>query len=169
MIDVLNALFLDFDGVINSNRFLQGLHWAGGVKPMFSDKDFVEMIDPAAVKRVDKICDETGARIVISSSWRNHFPLITLERFLRDKGCEGLSPIGTTPGYRHLSDGRGEQVGYWLQAYGLYANVVGLDDNAYQIPGHPGRMYQTAFEFGLTDDDVEKIIELFENPLPIVD
>ena len=57
-------LLLDIDGVLNHNAFYERMRDEGWVH-----KDYVA-IDSEKVKLINKICDDTGAEVVISSTWR---------------------------------------------------------------------------------------------------
>lgn len=59
-------LFLDIDGVLNHDE------WFGSEGYKRNQKDWrVSMFDPACVERVNRILRETGAKLVVSSSWRS--------------------------------------------------------------------------------------------------
>ena len=59
-------LFLDIDGVLNHDEWFESeqykKHQENWQKSMF---------DPVCVERVNKILEATGARLVVSSSWRS--------------------------------------------------------------------------------------------------
>ena len=59
------VIFLDIDGVLNTGRWHAQM---GGNIPR--DK-YGYTFDPNAVANLKKILDETGAEIVISSSWKS--------------------------------------------------------------------------------------------------
>src|SRR5262245_22677615 len=63
------VLFLDVDGVLNHEAAFTTMKL--GPAP----------IDPACVAQLDRVVEATGAKIVLSSAWRN---LPGLERKLRD-------------------------------------------------------------------------------------
>jgi hypothetical protein len=70
--DEVKVLFLDIDGVLNSRKY-----FAMGVpvndRIYLADNDYARMIDPEAVELLNEVIDRTGARIVVSSSWRQAF------------------------------------------------------------------------------------------------
>ena len=59
-------LFLDFDGVLNTERHHEHCY-ENGIVPV--DK-YGYAFDPEAVANLKRIIDETGADIVVSSSWK---------------------------------------------------------------------------------------------------
>ena len=63
----MKALFLDFDGVLNTEKYL-ALYGAEGV-----------VIDPARLELLKEIIDATGAKIVLSTSWREHWSTVQSE------------------------------------------------------------------------------------------
>lgn len=99
-------IFLDYDGVITSTRAM----------------GFREL-DIYTVTWIRWICEETGAKIVISSTWRFGWP----ERFFRATWGEYLhadwrtAEVGTTH--------RGEQVNEWLTRHAPDKYLILDDDN----------------------------------------
>jgi hypothetical protein len=88
----MKLIFLDIDGVLNSDRFFaeaQPARWGIG------------HIDPGAVGRVEELARRTGAHIVISSAWRHAYPVADLRVILRVAGLEARI-VGATP---DLDDG----------------------------------------------------------------
>ena len=61
----MKVIFLDFDGVLNSSGYSASLFEAG--KPT-KDEYGQELFDPETVNLLNRIVDETEAKIVISSS-----------------------------------------------------------------------------------------------------
>ena len=57
-------LFLDLDGVLNTAR------WHRQADRHAMQDEYGYKFDPSAVTNLKKILDETGADIVISSSWK---------------------------------------------------------------------------------------------------
>lgn len=76
-------IFLDIDGVLNCRA-------TAGVRPTSHRFD----LDKVAL--LDAFVRETDADVVISSSWRRHYPLTEIIGFLRERGFTGRV-IGVTP------------------------------------------------------------------------
>ena len=59
-------LFLDIDGVLNHDEWFKSEHYR-----KHQENWKKSMFDPECVARVNKILEATGARLVVSSSWRS--------------------------------------------------------------------------------------------------
>ena len=84
----MNLIFLDIDGVLNSDEFLQG-------KNLPLPKDAREhpehWIDPDAVKCLNRILQKCPGevQIIVTSSWKSEFSLEQLNEIFRDQGFNG--------------------------------------------------------------------------------
>jgi histidinol phosphatase-like enzyme len=58
----MKIIFLDFDGVLNSQEFLKSHQGGFGMT----------QVDPRAAARLEKLVKATSAQIVISSSWGSY-------------------------------------------------------------------------------------------------
>lgn len=63
-------LFLDCDGVVNHEEWYER-YWNEELQYTNCDYD----IDPLVIKRLNKLVEETGCEIVMSSSWRFDFEI----------------------------------------------------------------------------------------------
>ena len=78
------SLFLDIDGVLNTERD----HECCRMNGMEDSDDYGYLFDPMAVKNLARIVNETGADIVISSSWK-YSGLSTLLDMWNERGLPG--------------------------------------------------------------------------------
>jgi hypothetical protein len=143
----MKVCFLDIDGVLNSREYF---------KTGEADRTSLgpaRYIDPAAVRRLNRLLSMTGAVVVVSSAWRIGRSVAQLEAILRIRDFTGLVIDKTTvledPMYQ-----RGDEIRLWLNDNPVESFIV-LDDNHdmdavrnHFIPTDPG--------IGLTDEDVEK-------------
>ena len=149
----MKVVFLDFDGVLNSTGYTRTIDpdKFGGL----SIEWWAEGLDPEAVARLNTLLERTGAKVVISSSWRINSPLTALQVLLRMRGFEGTSISKT-----ELLSGaeRCEEIQEWLDRHPEVTSYVILDDNTdAEIEGH---FIHTDMRVGLTDADVEEAIEI---------
>lgn len=109
-------LFADFDGVLNHNEWTRRRIANRNMNPTDAD-----LIDPACVARLQRICDRTGAAIVISSAWRAIVGRGRSIAALRHRGLTadvlGGTPIieGTYHGAAVMTaSGRAQEIHAWL-------------------------------------------------------
>ena len=136
-------VFLDFDGVISTSR------------THFMD------LDPICMTPLQRIIRETQALIVISSSWRVGRELDefvhNFERFGLGASVVGMTPVtnGTT---------RGREIQLWLERNPTNVFVI-IDDEIWDMSPFENRTVQTRIETGLTEEDADRVIQMFQNSL----
>lgn len=127
-------IFLDIDGVLNTER------WHCQTTSNELQDEYGYKFDPVAVTNLSKIIEETGADIVISSSWK-FMGLSKMRKMWKDRKLPG-NVIGITP--NTVSDKfllnvdldnmdimaiRGQEVKEWLMLNkNEITNYVILDD-----------------------------------------
>lgn len=112
------VLFLDFDGVLNSIAFMKSQSAAGKwemVTARTGARDWSNMIDPRAIVLLNGVVARTGAKIVVSSSWRLALTKDEIISALRKRGFRG-DVIDATP---HCSgEPRSFEIAAWLNHRG---------------------------------------------------
>lgn len=163
----MKVIFLDVDGVLNSELIAR--EWElktrkGGWGGFFAPDDVITVADTKwgdeLVKRVRRIVDETGASIVMSSTWRLHFDVPKFKEMFKLYGWDA-PVIDTTP---RLSGGRGLEVNKWLNTNPVDAYVI-IDDVDQFMATQKPYYVQTDIMTGITEDDVEKAIKILNNEL----
>ena len=155
-------LFLDIDGVLNSERFRS--RWQTRHEPPYH---LSEPIDPGCVAVLNEVTSRAGAALVLSSAWR----LFDLDMpgILRDAGVEA-ELVGQTPDLLTTSVApttRGREVAAWLDEHGWrpFACVEDLEDMA------PVQHRTVVTGSGRTDhlrrEHVEPLVELLGRPAPM--
>src|ERR1035438_6509487 len=108
------VVFLDIDGVLNSKQWYA--HDAAsheGISPSSSARRLWERsIDPDCVQRLNRILQQTGAVVIVSSSWRKKHALSEIFRILESRGFRGEF-AGATSATATLS--RTEEIAAWLK------------------------------------------------------
>lgn len=147
----MKIVFLDFDGVLNSNRWVRENIHLIPANHLFMHNN----LDHAAVARVEKIVQASGAKVVISSTWRLLNPIAKLRDILKNHGFTG-EVVDITP---RLGTARGNEIADWLNKHGPVESFVILDDDSDMV--HlKHRLVQTSWDFGLLDEHVAKAIEM---------
>lgn len=138
----MKILFLDVDGVLNSDRSMTLL-----------------AISKPAVRRLKYIVGETGCHIVVSSTWRRIADARKkLETVL---GYHGLKIHSyTTSEYWEIGQIRGDEIDEWLTRWPEITKYVIVDDNTDFHPHQMPFFVQTNGHVGLTDADSNTIIKL---------
>lgn len=158
----MKVIFLDIDGVLNSQDFIIATHLKG-ILP--DDK-----IDSAAVARLNQITDETGAIIVVSSTWRLHYlwrkNTEGLKSLLKEEGITGTI-LGVTPDHQRYR-GRGGEIQDWMdhcgQSIESFIIIDDSDDMDHLLP----RLIRTGFQRGLQDEHIEAAISMLGKAHSIV-
>lgn len=137
-------IFLDFDGVLNGySDPVPG----GGLRGL----------DRVRVARLNRICDATGAHVVVTSAWRIGRTRCQLADILVAVGftgmVAGLTPRGAT---------RAEEIGMWWttcpRKYRKSPFII-IDDE-HEFWGMEQYLVRTDMHVGLTDADADKAIQL---------
>ena len=121
----MKVIFLDIDGVLNS------------IESMLVLRDSnIDCLCPIRIGMVKRLCEEAGAKIVVSSSWRCPTLYRTKESMQR-AGADALLPfiIDQTPriaGTRART--RGHEIAAWLEKNKPEIYVI-LDDDGDMLPG----------------------------------
>lgn len=158
----MKIIFLDIDGVLNSFEEYtapsrMGFEW----DPSVMHRCGIQLdLHWDNVKKMNKLIEESGAKVVLSTSWRKGDDiwwsnlLQTLEHF-------HLLPviIDKTP---DLKLNRGDEVQAWLDQHPETTHFVVFDDiNEFELtPKVLKNFIQTNFQVGVTDEDIEKARKL---------
>ena len=130
----MKILFLDVDGVLNSNDSFKENHaaWkATGTEirgPMFSWP--LGHLDESAIHHLNRIVEETQCKIVVSSSWRKLCTIEELAAALVMRGFQFRNHIiSETPSSNHGV--RGREIQTWMDSNTLpIESFVILDDDS---------------------------------------
>lgn len=153
----IKLIFVDVDGVFNSETYYRKRAEDGDVRP-YPLSEF----DPEAVKQYMRIIQETGAKTVISSSWRHTDGLRSI---LKNVGFRG-SPLDfeITP---YLGTIRGLEIKKYMEDYldkhpdeeiGSYCII---DDDIDMLYEQKDNFVRTdAFYGGLTKEKADRVIKI---------
>ena len=174
----MKVIFLDIDGVLNSDRTLY---------------EYISLEDDL-ILNLKKLVDKTGAKIILSSSWRNipdairqlmekfdHYGLFISGMTTEGVELDFIQRFGFKPTKRYLDDkfgfelssdkdpdkkyemtfDRGAEIFKWLCDHDDCDYVI-LDDDIEDIKPYFKKtvIIKTSYKTGLTKEDVEKAINI---------
>ena len=168
----MKVIFLDNDGVLNYTDWYISDRNPGNLDGQDGD------IDPLCVERVLRICNETDAKIVMSSDWRIAWPgsrirlenagfpkgliidktheliwcMISRENYMRDNSTEFC--------YQYS---RGREIDMWLEGHPECTNYVILDDRSDFTEEQGPHYVHVDSNVGITDDDAEIAIMILKH------
>lgn len=136
----LRVIFLDIDGVLNSQPFVER-------RASFGWED---LVDPRAVERLNRLVRSASAKIVISSSWRCQMDLDRVVSILRSHGLEG-DVIGATP----RGTSRPTEIQRWLDGAVVAPESMVILDDLPEMEHLSPYFVQTTWEEGLLEHHVD--------------
>ncbi len=154
----MRVVFIDIDGVLNSDAYFRALEHAGEALTEWWGE---RCLDPRAIALLDALLTHADATAVISSSWRQRFSLSELDAMFRARGLS-RTLHSVTPSMHRTPDGarltRGDEVQAWLDAHDAVDAFVILEDEEELSHLEPFAM-RVSTSVGLGRDDVERAIE----------
>ena len=152
----MKIIFLDFDGVMDTSYYDHILSKEG--KPC--NDEYGAVFDPYCIQNLKRIIDETGADIVVSSSWKYMMGYQDFLNMWKDRGLPGfVTDITPNPIDRR---NRGDEIDAWIEECRTECKNVIIDDleannfNEHQIP----RLLIVNPFFGLDEDTADRAIQI---------
>lgn len=146
----MKIIFLDINGVLDTNERM-------------------DEIDSNNLKRLEHIVNETGAKVVISSSLKNsyyHFGYLSekLNNIIKQIESKNIEVIGITP----KSNIREEEIQLYLQSHPEIENFCIIDDD-YEMESLKENLVKLPNQMqkdqkGLDDIHTKIAIEILNNP-----
>ena len=167
------VIFLDIDGCLNSDKWYQNVDGRNPGNLNGEEGD----LDPECINRIIKICNETGAKVVISSDWRISWygTIIRLGRmgltedYIIDKTPEYIWKCLSKHDYfmddyeEKFEYSRGAEVKGWLDKHPEIENYVIIDDRCdFTEEQKQNHFVHIDAMWGITDDHVIKAINILD-------
>lgn len=179
----MKLLFLDIDGVLNSEEYaIQRTENDKGKEYIKNGGDI--FIGKKAVYRIKELCEKCNVRLVISSSWRIFTLEATKHEFERYKDLKPLNKyiVGITPNYINLDNiPRGKEIDDFLtivldksvQTYNVVLYDINffnsddlnieyciIDDDNDMLDKQMNNFVHIDNYTGITDNDIKKIKQI---------
>ena len=137
-------VFLDFDGVLNSEATNQAM----GTRYKFS---------PDSIKALNEILLRSRGYIVITSTWRDNWSLRENALFLRRSGVMPICVLGKTP---TLKDTRGREIETWLKEVPFPVDSFAILDDRTDMEPYQPRLVLIDPLLGLDEKHIEQTLQI---------
>lgn len=168
----MKLIFLDFDGVLNSQKFLRSDFFRKSIEGLTDAELYLlkyeYMLDPEAIKLVNDLVSRSDGLVIASTSHRTKYTLGEINTMLKNRGAtfeiKAKTPQGI-PKKFSLSVDRGDEIQEYLSL--LKETVEGfviLDDhnNMAHLSDH---LVLTSDRRGLTSEDVEDALKILNGEI----
>lgn len=159
---------MDIDGVLNTQE------WHSRMTKETPKDEFGYAFDPVAVSNIARIIDETGAVIVISSSWK-FYGVVKLRQMWKIRNLPGtifdITPntvsdemlLNANLEEFQLGVCRGNEIKEWLSSHkGEITNYVIIDDFDDLLPEQMSHAVITNTLIVISESDAEKAITILD-------
>ena len=163
----MKVIFLDVDGVLNSEDDLKVFREKNNITGTILYAE----VEDRPLKLLKELVEKSGAKIVVSSSWRigcersgreSVFGARLYEKLVKRLKDYGMDVYDITPSLSGNRQ-RGDEIREWLQTCeNDVENFVILDDDADMCEFVETNLVQTTYEHGLTDDSITKALQVLE-------
>lgn len=153
----MKIIFLDIDGVLNSVEYT--------ISTQFSKETVrTEKVDPVKVGLLRFVCEQTGANIVVSSTWRHGRDASWFRGFFSSFGWFNPPIIDVTPTQCEASaTRRGDEIAEWLKDFhhsSRWLECVIVDDDNDFHPTQQDMLVQTNNVHGLSLNNAIEMIDI---------
>ena len=147
----MKIIFLDIDGVLNSIDSMLSLHGCNESK-----------LDHVSVMLLKRLCEQTDAKIVISSTWRrSRATKDFIEMFAKHHNWFDAPVISRTP---VLNTERGHEIQEWLDSHPEVPNFVILDDDSDMLDSQLDNFVHVSNVNGFRSKHFCKALRIFGQP-----
>ena len=162
----MKVIFLDVDGALNSEDDLMVYREKNNIKGCI----FYAEVEDRPLKLLKELVEKSGAKIVVSSSWRigckrsgreSIFGIGLYKKLVERLKDYEMDVYDITPSLSGKQ--RGDEIREWLQTCESdIENFVILDDDADMCEFTETNLVQTTYDHGLTEDIITKALQVLE-------
>jgi hypothetical protein len=143
-------LFLDIDGVLNSEEFY---------KNSFNSGEHLNRFDPSSVSFIKALVEEFSLKIVISSTWRFGAVDRLMHELKRNKLLNYLYPDWFTPVIHPVH--RGTEIKFWLDLHPEITDYAIIDDDENILEEQKNNYVKTCLHKGMTIEHYNRVRAIF--------
>lgn len=166
-------IFLDIDGVLNPTHYSNSLYkmWKASFKEIKSHDEYGQLFFDQNCNALKRIIEETGSKIVISSTWR--MAGLNEMKSLWKHRCLAGEIISITPNESDVVQNgicdfidlvnRGMEIDLWIKNNNYSGKYAIIDDTNDMLKKQNEFFVKTNEFVGLTNSDADKVIKILNN------
>jgi histidinol phosphatase-like enzyme len=163
----MKYIFLDIDGVLNSTEYWESEERRKESEGM-SDAQIMLIahwihLDPKALKLVNDLVDRSGAKVILSSTWRAKYSHEEITKMMQDRGAT-FEVIDSTPQLFGKVNSpripRGKEIGAYLDHLRFKPESFVIIDDHDDMLGLKDSLVKTNAKYGITGLDVEFALKI---------
>lgn len=147
----MKIIFLDIDGVLNSTESITKNGLKGIERP---DKVFIK----DSVDLINSLIEETGAKVIISSTWR--YRMDDLRKIFKKNNLSTEDIIGKTP---ILHEERGDEIVDWLEKTDKKIDSFVIIDDDRDMTTVKHKLVHVDRRIGFTQDNKDMAVKILNN------
>jgi len=151
-------LFLDIDGVLNSEEYYRNSRNSG--------KDFYPF-DPASVSFIKALVEDFSLKIVISSTWRYGAIDKLMHELKKNKLLDYLYHEWFTPVIHPAH--RGTEIKLWLDLHPEVTDYVIIDDDSNILEEQKNNFVNTSLHLGMNNEYYNRVRAIFSSVMSVHD
>lgn len=164
----MKIIFLDIDGVLNSDAYIVTDAYfneclAIGVEDPLDYEVVIKAhhlhLDPKAIHLLNQLVADSGAQVVLSSTWRIRYSLDEMNAMLKLRGAT-FELTDKTPQIRFSRVFRGEEIRDYLKALKEKPEAFVIIDDNDEFPKFQKQFVHTNEKVGLTQEHVDKALKI---------
>lgn len=157
----MKLIFLDIDGVLNSSTYFFSKEYLDETAKM-SDAELMLLahpshLDPVALKLVSHIVNESGAQVVLSSSWRMKYSTEEWTEMMQKRGAT-FKITDRTPKLSGTT--RGTEIMDFINSMRSRPDSIVILDDHNDMGNLSKYLVLTNAKFGITMADAEKALQI---------
>lgn len=163
--NLIKIIFLDFDGVLNSDIYFNSKVFKESTKEMSSEEIMLlshhTHIDPSAIQILNQLVEKSGAQVVVSSTWRIMYSVEELNAILKSRGAT-FEIIAATPRYPdcRVATLRGDEIQGYLDSLNEAPESFVILDDINNMAHLTKFLVLTNDYYGLTIKDMEMALKI---------
>jgi hypothetical protein len=158
----MKVLFLDIDGVLNSSEYFFSKGYLDETESMTDAETMLlahpSHLDPSALQVINHIVKESGAQVVLSSSWRMKYTIEEWTEMMQKRGAT-FKITGRTPKHS-MSTTRGAEILDYINSMRNKPDSIVIIDDHSDMDNLKKYLVLTNGKFGITMRDAEKALQL---------